>query len=876
MKANRQGLLILKKRQVNTMRSKRITAAFIAAVTSFIPLSSESLSGFISEPVYAEEHGMGAALPNWIPYDLESAIEFRNTYGATHVQDGLVCVVFKEGAKQAASSQYLVMTTEDMMDELAHKTFESKESGVIYETVVYYAPHKQGTFEVALVETAMKDIIRESGFRHAYKNYAFCIDEDSNISETDIYSWFPDSVAEYMEYSEKFGQVSARDNIIVFCIDSNAGTPYDWFEVYGTPRSCINKINHYFTEDCSTETAPPLDGGTIHKAIAYSAEIDGSDLVRWDYASVNDYCSNQVEKTLIADCTITDDAKTVILNDSYVNDAEFSYSQYSIYSDDLNASYTSIYNAFADQKAAVISSKDELVSFLSTYLKEKALNKFVSEYSDSFFENNVLLLNTYLDPYRGRILSHGLDSVQLKDGRLIINYTSIIYANLMRTSYFDILRVVIPKSELQEKVIWNNEETLNFDLKRISIIDEDTGEPISIPGDKREHIFGDKLKYFEGRNPYYLDTELSDFYWPSITVDEDYLPEGYVLSEKVPVKIKEYAYNSADLIFTVKNTSPVEIKYAADKIPTTTPDLISDNIIKGLKPAVAASKEELSGILSLYISEECQKELFSAYDDDFFKENVLFLDFLIDSTGGKRVSIDNTVISSEKIKFYYTRPSADFGICNTDYFFILQAAVPKSSYDNQNAEWKCSGDVNGDGEFGISDLVTLQKWLLADRDTMLSDRKTADICKDNNIDIFDLVAMRKKLIGANKSDVPVKYAIEAQFLRAYRTVTNSGPVVRMMTNTEELESYFSSGHKYEELEKYDDEWFNYHKLMVVSIEEGSGSITHEITDLTSDHVTINCISQEVMTCDMAAWDILIELDKNAVISDNFRVDLTSE
>jgi hypothetical protein len=31
-----------------------------------------------------------------------------------------------------------------------------------------------------------------------------------------------------------------------------------------------------------------------------------------------------------------------------------------------------------------------------------------------------------------------------------------------------------------------------------------------------------------------------------------------------------------------------------------------------------------------------------------------------------------------------------------------------------------------------------------------------------------------------------------------------------------------------------------------------------------------------MTCDMAAWDILIELDKNAVISDNFRVDLTSE
>ena len=662
----------------------------------------------------------------------------------------------------------------------------------------------------------------------------------------------------------------------MFCIDSNTGTPYDWFEVYGTPRSCINKINHYFTEDCSTETAQLLDGGTIHKAIAYSADIDGSDLVRWDYASVNDYCSNQVEKTLIADCTITDGAKTVILNDSYVNDAEFSYSQYSIYSDDLNASYTSIYNAFADQKAAVISSKDELVSFLSTYLKEKALNKFVSEYSDSFFENNVLLLNTYLDPYRGRILSHGLDSVQLKDGRLIINYTSIIYANLMRTSYFDILRVVIPKDELQDKVIWNNKETLNFDLKRISIIDEDTGEPISIPGDKREHIFGDKLKYFEGRNPYYVDTELSDYDWPSITVDEDYLPEGYVLSEKVPVIIKEYAYNSADMIFTVKNNSPVEVKYAADRISTTTPDLIPDNIIKGLEPAVAASKEELSEILSLYISEEYQKKKFSAYDDDFFKDNVLLLDFIIDPTGGENISINDTVISSEKITVYYTRPSADFGICNTDYFFILQAAVPKSAYNNQKTEWKCSYDVNGDGEFGISDLVTLQKWLLSDPDTKLSERRTADICKDNNIDVFDLVAMRKKLIELNRLGTPVKYAIEAQYLRAYRTVINSGPIVRMMTNTEELKSYFNSDHKYEVIEKYDDEWFNDHKLMVVSIEEGSGSITHEITDLTSDYVAINCISQEVMTCDMAAWDILIELDKYANISDNFQVILTRE
>ena len=62
--------------------------------------------------------------------------------------------------------------------------------------------------------------------------------------------------------------------------------------------------------------------------------------------------------------------------------------------------------------------------------------------------------------------------------------------------------------------------------------------------------------------------------------------------------------------------------------------------------------------------------------------------------------------------------------------------------------------------------------------------------------------------------------------------------------------------------------------MMISIGETSGSIRHEVTDLTSDYVTIKRIVPEIMTCDMAAWDILIEFDKTAEISDNFKVNLT--
>lgn len=59
---------------------------------------------------------------------------------------------------------------------------------------------------------------------------------------------------------------------------------------------------------------------------------------------------------------------------------------------------------------------------------------------------------------------------------------------------------------------------------------------------------------------------------------------------------------------------------------------------------------------------------------------------------------------------------------------------------------RIKGDVNGDGEFSISDVVLLQKWLIAVPDTELVDWKSADLCEDGNLDVFDLCLMRKALL----------------------------------------------------------------------------------------------------------------------------------
>ncbi len=58
------------------------------------------------------------------------------------------------------------------------------------------------------------------------------------------------------------------------------------------------------------------------------------------------------------------------------------------------------------------------------------------------------------------------------------------------------------------------------------------------------------------------------------------------------------------------------------------------------------------------------------------------------------------------------------------------------------------GDANADGKFGVADLVTLSKYILNSNDANTSiDWKAADLCKDNVLDSFDLVLMRRLVVS---------------------------------------------------------------------------------------------------------------------------------
>ena len=130
----------------------------------------------------------------------------------------------------------------------------------------------------------------------------------------------------------------------------------------------------------------------------------------------------------------------------------------------------------------------------------------------------------------------------------------------------------------------------------------------------------------------------------------------------------------------------------------------------------------------------------------------------------------------------------------------------------------------------------------------------------------------------------------AQYIRTYGYNENiKFPIVTLITSTTDLNNYYNGNKDKYDLERkktvysdtsigfldacdrYNDEYFKVKDLIIVLIEETSGSIRHEIKSIVGNadkkyEVTINRMMPEVGTCDMAEWYLLIEIPKNVIVS----------
>lgn len=140
-----------------------------------------------------------------------------------------------------------------------------------------------------------------------------------------------------------------------------------------------------------------------------------------------------------------------------------------------------------------------------------------------------------------------------------------------------------------------------------------------------------------------------------------------------------------------------------------------------------------------------------------------------------------------------------------------------------------------------------------------------------------------------KTQEPVNYGV--QYIRTNGYMEGAEfPNVVIIRSLDELNSYYEANKDTFDLErkdkvysdttigfldacdKYDSEYFKKGCLVFVLLEEGSGSIRHEVTGSTisSDGelgVYIDTITPEVGTCDMAEWHIILEMSNAVEVKD---------
>ena len=296
------------------MKYRKLTALLLAAAAAITPVSAAAAQ--IPLSASAADGSAGAELPDWIPNDYYSAVEFYNSFGGSLIGDGLVCLVFAEEFETVPEGEpqgilrYALSATKGIAQCLRDEIYRVDGSSLGLRVAVYQ-PQRQGTLSVTHTDTWLN--AREEG-EPGTRTYSFWIEETDptyhtlSVKEIGLSSWLPDCYAEYDRYVKEHGQVSVHENYVVFCMSAGIGTAYEWRE-----KATDYKKNFEYrtTRSCNTVSGTPVAGGTSYTVVVYQAVEDGHAAIEWEYGSF--LTDGKVSKTLTADCMVTDGTQNILL-----------------------------------------------------------------------------------------------------------------------------------------------------------------------------------------------------------------------------------------------------------------------------------------------------------------------------------------------------------------------------------------------------------------------------------------------------------------------------------------------------------------------------------------------------------------------------------
>lgn len=247
-------------------------------------------------------------LPDWVPKDFNEALIFQNTYGATHIEGNVVCIVkqvtksedysFKnslehtgENSRVRGSQEYYDFHAPVPPEDVHSEEYEEYER--LCSELGWYAQHMTDaenydpgyrycvcTYE--LENVAEFKFIWETTFLRTNEQLApnvltFAALASGGYTETDINGWLPDCPAEYDAFVKENGTISLHDNYIVYADDVCYDGGYSLVEEQsGTgllERIAARSPQHIYV-------LPPC-GGMSHVLRVYEAKRTGTVLMDW-------------------------------------------------------------------------------------------------------------------------------------------------------------------------------------------------------------------------------------------------------------------------------------------------------------------------------------------------------------------------------------------------------------------------------------------------------------------------------------------------------------------------------------------------------------------------------------------------------------------
>ena len=125
---------------------------------------------------------------------------------------------------------------------------------------------------------------------------------------------------------------------------------------------------------------------------------------------------------------------------------------------------------------------------------------------------------------------------------------------------------------------------------------------------------------------------------------------------------------------------------------------------------------------------------------------------------GYKASIDENTGSIIFTEGVTEKEKLEFAIWFKDnygfYAFTFSAALMGEGIPSERKELyytDVKGDVNNDGVFNVSDLVMLQKFLLGNG--TLTNWNNANLCKDDRIDVFDMIEARNEFLRSGTTSI---------------------------------------------------------------------------------------------------------------------------